>query len=65
MLNSAVMVDGRIVGTWRQRRGARGAAVLGEPFEDLDEPVLAGLEAEVADLGLFLGITTTLLDVAS
>jgi hypothetical protein len=65
MLNPAVMVDGRIVGRWRQRRGARGAAVLVEPFEDLDEPVLAGLEAEVADLGRFLGITTTVLDVAS
>ena len=64
MLNPAVMVDGRIVGTWRQRRRARGITVLVELFEDVGGAVLAGLESEVADLGRFLDVTT-FLDLAS
>jgi Winged helix DNA-binding domain len=61
---AAVMVDGRIVGTWWQRRRARGITVLVELFEDVDAAVLAGLESEVADLGRFLDVTT-FLDVTS
>jgi Winged helix DNA-binding domain len=53
-------VDGRIVGTWSQRRRARGIRVLVELFEDVDAAVLAGLESEVADLGRFLDVTTFL-----
>jgi Winged helix DNA-binding domain len=61
---AAVMVDGRIVGTWWQRRRALGITVLVELFEDVDAAVLAGLESEVADLGRFLDVTT-FLDVTS
>jgi hypothetical protein len=53
-IQPAVLVDGRVAGTWRQQRGRDRLTVAVEPFEPLDEAVLPGLEAEVADLGRFL-----------
>jgi hypothetical protein len=60
MIAPALAVDGRIVGTWRQRRSRAGTVVLVEPFEPLDETVRPGLDAEIADLGRYQGLTTTL-----
>jgi winged helix DNA-binding protein len=72
-IHAAVVVDGRVVGTWRSRRsptsrrpgpeapGLRDRlAVLVEPFERLDPEALGGLEAEAADVGRFLGAEATL-----
>jgi hypothetical protein len=59
-IHPAVLLDGRVVGTWRlaARAGDR-VTVAVEPFEPLDG-ALPGLEAEAADLGRFLGATATL-----
>ena len=60
-IHPAVVVDGRVVGTWRlaPKTGDR-LTVTVEPFEPLDG-ALPGLEAEAADLGRFLGATTTVM----
>jgi len=60
LIQPAVVVDGRVVGTWRQRRGGRRLTVTVEPFERLDRAILPGLEAEAADVGRFLGTETAL-----
>jgi hypothetical protein len=59
-IHPAVVVDGRVVGTWRLTtgRGGRLTATV-EPFEPLDR-ALPGLEAEAADVGRFLGASATL-----
>jgi hypothetical protein len=48
----AVLVDGRVVGTWRRDR-----ADWLEPFETLAGDVLAALEGERADVARYLGAT--------
>ncbi|HEX8134099.1 MAG TPA: winged helix DNA-binding domain-containing protein [Actinomycetes bacterium] len=58
-IHPAVVVDGRVVGTWRLTSGGGRLAVAVEPFQPLDG-ALPGLEAETADLGGFLGATATL-----
>src|SRR6266508_4536548 len=55
----ALLVDGRVAGTWRQQRRRDRLTVQVEPFEALDRAVLPGLEAEVGDLGRFLGAEAT------
>jgi winged helix DNA-binding protein len=64
-IHAAVVVDGRVVGTWRARRppGGRGPdrlAVTVQPFGRLDPEALPGLEAEAADVGRFLGAEAAL-----
>jgi len=56
----AVVVDGRVVGTWRQERKGDRLAVVVAPFERLDPATRPGLEAETADLGRFLHAEATL-----
>jgi Winged helix DNA-binding domain len=59
-IHPAVVLDGRVVGTWRLPRGGAGRLTVAvEPFEPLDAAV-PGLEAEVADLGRFLDAPATL-----
>ena len=60
MVQPAVVVDGRIVGTWRQLRSGERTKVVVEPFERLDSAVVPGLESETADLGRFQGAATEL-----
>lgn len=57
-LHPSLVVDGRIVGTWRHPRGA--AAVTVQPFGPLDPALVPHLEAEAADVGRFLGSSTHL-----
>jgi hypothetical protein len=71
-IHAAVVVDGRVAGTWRSQRASRRQAgpgppglpdqlaVVIEPFERLGPKVLPGLEAEAADLGRFLGVEVSL-----
>jgi hypothetical protein len=58
----AVIVDGRVAGTWRLTRDARpgrpGRLVI-EPFTTLPEASRAGLEAEAAGIGRFLDADVT------
>jgi hypothetical protein len=59
-IHPAVVVDGRVVGTWRLDSGAGDRLTVAvEPFEPLDG-ALPGLEDEAADLGRFLGAAATL-----
>ncbi|GAB2776217.1 winged helix DNA-binding domain-containing protein [Amycolatopsis magusensis] len=50
----AVLVNGRVAGTWRQERKKHGIEVRVDPFGPLGEDVLSGIRAEVDDLGRFL-----------
>ncbi len=53
-----VVADGRAVGTWEaiRRRGTMNITV--RPFSSLPDDVRSGVDAEVADIGRFLGIQT-------
>jgi len=60
-IQPAVLVDGRVAGTWRGARRADGPlAITVEPFADLDDPIIPELERETADIGRFLGAQATL-----
>jgi hypothetical protein len=59
-IHPTVVVDGRIVGTWRQRRQGNALTVTVRPFERLDSGLLRYLEAEAADVGRFLGVEASL-----
>jgi hypothetical protein len=59
-IEPTLVVDGRAVATWSSSRRARRPEVTVEPFAGLPHRVHAGLQAEVADLGRFLGTATAL-----
>ncbi|MGH2368142.1 MAG: winged helix DNA-binding domain-containing protein, partial [Chloroflexota bacterium] len=59
ILHPTLLVDGRAAGTWRSARRRGSLEVVVEPFDALPPDVHAGLDAEVADMGRFLGIATT------
>lgn len=54
-LHPTVLVDNRLAGTWKLKKGKRQSTMLVEPFEPFEPGVRAALEAEAADLGRFLG----------
>jgi DNA glycosylase AlkZ-like len=60
-IQPAVIVDGRVAGTWQLARDARRgtARITVEPFTALPEASRAGLAAEAADIGRFLGAEVT------
>jgi hypothetical protein len=60
ILNAVLLVDGRAAGTWKTKRRKAGIAVILTPFEELPDKLLPHLHAETADLGRFLGESTTL-----
>lgn len=55
LIHPAVIAAGRAVGIWRQERKRTATLIVVEPFETLDAPVQASLEAEAQDIGRFLG----------
>lgn len=55
-----VVVDGRVVGTWRRSRAGGRDTVSVRPFGRLPRGSTAGLRAEAADVGRFLGAEGTL-----
>jgi hypothetical protein len=55
IVHPTVLVDGRIVGTWKSKRERNHLVVMVEPFEQLAPRIDVGLEAEVEDIGRFLG----------
>jgi Winged helix DNA-binding domain len=59
-IHAAVVVDGRVAGTWRARREAGRLDLTVEPFGSLPAGTRPGLQAEAADLGRFLGVEVTL-----
>lgn len=50
----AVLLDGRVVGTWKQKRTAKKVTVEVEPFEKVSA-VESHIESAVVDVGRFLG----------
>ena len=54
IVHPTVLVDGRIVGTWKSKREKNHLVVMVEPFEWLVPEINVGLEAEVEDIGRFL-----------
>jgi Winged helix DNA-binding domain len=59
-IHPAVVVDGRVAGTWRSRRAGGRLELTIEPFGRLPPGTRPGLEAEAADLGRFLGAEAVL-----
>jgi hypothetical protein len=60
ILHPAVLVQGHAVGTWKLDRRKTQAEVVVSPFESLLPEVMPGIEAEVADVGTFLGVQSQL-----
>ena len=56
-IKPTLTVNGRATATWATARTRQRLKVTVEPFDELSGEVRAGLEAEVADLGRFLGAT--------
>ena len=54
IVHPTVMVNGRIVGTWKSKRVKNQMVVMVEPFERVAPEVFGGIEAEVEDVGRFL-----------
>jgi hypothetical protein len=59
-IHPAVVVDGRVAGTWRSRRAGGRLEVAVEPFGRLPAGARPALEAEAADLSRFLGAEVVL-----
>jgi len=55
-IQPTVVVNGRVAGTWRQRRERGRLAIDIEPFRPLDPAVVPHLEQEAADIGRFFGV---------
>jgi hypothetical protein len=60
IVHPTVLVDGRIVGTWKSKREKNHFVVMVEPFEQFTPEVYEGLEAETEDIAGFLGVKATL-----
>ena len=60
IIHPTVIVNGRIVGTWKSHKQKSTMTVNIEPFEGTFAGWLPTLEAEVADIGRFLGVAATL-----
>ena len=60
ILHPTVLIDGWAVGTWKSKRKKNSLDVVVEPFEQFPSQIHEGLEAEVTDLGRFLGMQASL-----
>lgn len=60
IIKPTLVVNGEILGTWRTTKRARGTIITVEPFAALTGEVVAGIEAEAADIGRYLDAETTL-----
>jgi hypothetical protein len=56
IVHPTVLVNGRIVGTWKSKREKNHLVVMVEPFERLVPEIDRGLEEEVEDMARFLGV---------
>jgi hypothetical protein len=55
IVHPTVLVNGRIVGTWKSKREKKHLVVTVEPFEQLVPEIDEGLEVEIEDIARFLG----------
>jgi hypothetical protein len=60
ILNAALLVNGQARGTWKIQRRRGRLEVQVEPFEPLAAALLPLVEAEVSDVGRFLGVEAAL-----
>ena len=60
MIAATVLVNGQLVGTWHTKLVRKQLQVTVEPFEALAAEWRDGLEAEVEDVGRFLGVKAVL-----
>lgn len=60
LLNPVLLVDGRAMGTWKSKQQKQHLDVILQPFDQLSPELKSGLQAEVTDLGRFLGVQTAL-----
>ena len=65
IIHPALLVDGRVQGTWRSRRRRTGLTVRVELFNKLPPGGRTELEAEAADIARFLGLPAAKLTVDS
>ncbi len=56
IVHPTMLVNGRIVGTWKSKREKNHFVVMVEPFERLALEIDVGLQAEVEDMARFLGV---------
>jgi hypothetical protein len=59
-IHPVVVVDGRVIATWRLGRRRQGFDIAVRPFESLEAGLLPLVEAEGRDVGRFLGAPATL-----
>jgi Winged helix DNA-binding domain len=55
LLNPVLLVDGRAMGTWKSKQQKQRLDVILQPFDQLPPELQPGLQAEITDLGRFLG----------
>ena len=60
MITPTLLVDGRAAGTWKLKRQKNVVNVALEPFEELAAEMQPLLEAEVQDIGCFVGVPARL-----
>jgi hypothetical protein len=56
IIRPTILVGGRAVGTWTRKRSGRKLSITVNPFEPLHKKVRASVDAEVEDIGRFLGV---------
>lgn len=62
-IQPAILVDGRVVGTWRHDRRGERLHVTVEPFEGLRPQGLAAIERDAQDVARFMGYSTALVSL--
>ena len=60
IVHPTVLVDGRVLGTWKSKHLKNHLEVLVEPFEQLAPEIVEELEAEIEDIARFLGVITSI-----
>jgi Winged helix DNA-binding domain len=64
VIRPTVLLDGRVIGSWRLVRKPDTATVEVTPFGDLTKKVRAAVDAEAADIGRFIDLPTELVVTA-
>jgi winged helix DNA-binding protein len=60
IVHPALLVDGRVLGTWKSKRLKNHLDVLVKPFDQLAPGLYEGFEAETEDIARFLGMKSML-----
>jgi hypothetical protein len=56
IIRPVILVDGRAVATWTRKRTGLKMSITVSPFEPLHKEIHAAVDAEVNDIGRFLGV---------